>query len=224
MKRRSAWWIVLGACAGGAIGFAIAWQLAGAEVGKLGDWRQGATRFVGAVSAFGLLFGFALASRFTRGVKLSRDGFTLSYRRIEPTTSGYRELATVTIELLMNGLREVGYKPSATACDHAGEERGPIDPATPLAGANFAIRDPGVRGYIRLQLAPPPHDQARGMGLCEVWSGRGESAEELALFALRVLDPLIGDLRGARETSRLSEDPASVLTSMLDARPQHRRG
>jgi len=175
------------------------------------------------VSALGLFIGLAVAARLTRRIKLSRDGFTLSYQRIEPTATGYRELSTLVVEDLLRGLRDAGYEPTIMACDSTGEPRGPLDPTTPLAGANVAIRDRGVRGYVRLQLAPPPDGQARAMGACEIWSERGDSAEELALFTLRALDPLVGELRAVRETSRLSEDPVKLLTAGLGERPVYRR-
>jgi hypothetical protein len=222
MKRRSAWWVVLGGAAGGAIGFAIAWTLASDDIGQLGDWRLGAQRFIGAAGAVGVIAGVVIAARLAYGVRVTRDGFTLSYKRIEPTAAGYREMTTLTIATLLQALREAGYDPSAIACDETGSPARPIDPTTPLAGSNFAIRDPKVRGWIRLQLAAPPDGNARAMGLIEMWSERGDSTEELALFTLKVLDTLVGDLRASRESSVLSEDPAAMLTAGLDARPRHR--
>jgi hypothetical protein len=140
--------------------------------------------------------------------------------RIEPTATGYRELTTLTVEDLLAGLRRAGYAPRAAAGDDLGEARGPIDPTTPLAGANVEIRAPRVRGSIRLQLAPPPEGVARAMGLVEIWSESGDSAEELALFTLKVLDGLVGDLTASRESSRLGQDPASLLTAGLGERPK----
>jgi hypothetical protein len=222
-KQRSAWWVLLGAIAGGVIGFLIGWVIASDEIGKLGDWRHGALRFLGMCGAIGLFLGAGIASRFARGAPVTRDGFTLSYKRIEPTAAGYRELTTLTIATLLDALREVGYEPSATACDDTGSARAPIDLTTALAGSNFAIRDPKVRGWIRVQLAVPPEGQGRAMGLIEMWSERGDSTEELALFTLRVLDTLVGDLRASRESSVLSEDPAAMVTAGLDDKPRHRR-
>ena len=211
---------MLGALAGGAGAFAIAWALAADDIHQLGDWRHGAQRFIGFATALGLFAGFAIAVRITRGKAVTRDGFTLSYRSIEPTATGYREIATLTVEDLLAGLRRVGYAPRAAACDETGAARGPIDPTTPLAAVNVAIGEPRVRGSIRVQLAPPPEGTARALGLIEVWSEKGESAEELALFTLRVLDGLVGDLTVSRETSQLGGDPVSLLTAGLDERPR----
>jgi hypothetical protein len=58
------------------------------------------------------------------------------------------------------------------------------------------------------------------MGLVETWSEKGESAEELALFTLKVLDGLVDELTASRETSRLGEDPVSLLTAGLGERPK----
>jgi hypothetical protein len=60
--------------------------------------------------------------------------------------------------------------------------------------------------------------QSRALG--RIWSEKGDSAEELALFTLKVLDGLVGDLTAARESSRLSQDPASLLTAGLGERPR----
>jgi hypothetical protein len=220
MSRRSAIWILLGALAGGAIGFAISWSLAGDDIHQLGDWRAGAARFVGFATALGLFGGGAIAIRITRGKAVTRDGFTLSYRRIEPTATGYRELTTLTVEDLLSGLRRIGYTPQAAAGDDLGTARGPIDLTTPLAGANVELRAPRVHGSIRLQLAPPPEGAARALGLVEIWSEKGDSAEELALYTLKVLDGLVGDLSASRESSRLSPDPVSLLTAGLGERPR----
>jgi hypothetical protein len=220
VSRRSSVWILLGTLAGGASAFAISWGLAAADMHQLGDWRSGAARFIGFVTALGVIAGYAISTRITRGKAVTRDGFTLSYRRIEPTAKGYREIATLTVEDLLAGLRRAGYAPKAAASDDTGAVRGPIDPTTPLAGANVAIGDPRVRGSIRVQLASPPEGTARAMGLVETWSEKGESAEELALFTLKVLDGLLDDLTASRETSRLGEDPVSLLTAGLGERPK----
>ena len=211
---------MLATLAGGAGALAIAWTLASDDLDKLGDFHGGAESFIGAAGALGLFAGYAISVRITRGKAVTRDGFTLSYRRIEPTATGYRELATLTVEDVLAGLRRVGYAPEVAATDDTGAVRGPLDPTTPLAGANFALRDPRVRGAIRVQLAPPPEGAARAMGLVETWSERGDSAEELALFTLRVLAGLVGDLTASRESSQLGQDPVSLLTAGLDERPK----
>jgi hypothetical protein len=46
--------------------------------------------------------------------------------------------------------------------------------------------------------------------------------EELALFTMRTLDALVGELAAARESSRLSADPIPLLTAGLGERPVHR--
>jgi hypothetical protein len=215
-------WVFLGTLAGGAIGFAISWSLAADDIHQLGDWRAGAQRFIGFATALGLIAGSLLTARITRGKAVTRDGFTLSYRRIEPTATGYREVTTLTVEDLLAGLRRVGYAPKVAASDDLGAARGPIDPTTPLAGANFEIRDARVRGSIRVQLATPPEGTARALGLVEIWSEKGDSAEELALFTLKMLDGLVGDLTAARETSQLGQDPVSLLTAGLPEQPKSR--
>jgi hypothetical protein len=221
--RRHPIWVVAGALAGGAIGFAIGWVLASDDIGQYGDWRAGAQRFIGFTSALGLVAGFLVAVRVTHGKAVPRDGFTLSYKRIEPTAKGYREMETLAISDLLDGLRSAGYAPQAQTTDEVGDARGPVDATAPLAGANVRITDAGVKGSIRVQLAPPPDGTARAMGLVEIRSERGESAEEFALFALRVLDGLVGDLTASRESSVLSADPVSLLTAGLAERPRHRR-
>jgi hypothetical protein len=220
MARRSAIWVVLGMVAGGALGFAISWKLASDDIGQAGDWRAGAERFIGFATALGLIGGTFIAARITRGKPVTRDGFTLSYRRIEPTATGYRELTTLTVEDLLAGLRRVGYAPAAADGTDLGAAPRPIDPTTPLAGANVELRAPRVHGRIRVQLAPPPEGVARALGLIEIWSEKGDSAEELALFTLKALDGLVGDLTASRESSRLSQDPISLLTAGLDERPR----
>ena len=220
MKR---WWPILGGIVGGAIGWAIAWALAADDIYKLGDFQYGALRFIGLVSTIGLVLGYVVVSRVTRGVKVTRDGFTLSYRPLEPVAAGYRELTTLSVADLLERLRVIGYSPVLEGCDTLGQRAGEGDPTTPLVAANVAIRDPRVRGWIRLQLSPPGAGQARAMGLLEIWTERGDSAEELALFTLRALGELVGSLAASRESSRLSEDPVALLTAGLADRPQHLR-
>lgn len=222
MSRRSFVWVLLGTLVGGAIGFAISWTLAADDIHQVGDWRGGAQRFIGFATVLGLIAGSVITARITRGKPVTRGGFALSYRRIEPTAVGYRELSTLTVEELLAGLRGVGYAPEVAASDDLGTVRGPLDPTTPLAGANFAIRDARVRGWIRVQLATPPEDAARALGLVEIWSEQGDSAEELALFTLKVLGGLVGDLTAARDTSQLGQDPVSLLTAGLGERPRLR--
>jgi hypothetical protein len=154
---------------------------------------------------------------------VTRDGFTLAYASIKPKPDGYRELTTARVADLLAALQAVGYAPTAQACDDTGEPTGPIAPETPLSGVNVALRDPGVRGWIRVQLSQPIEGRPRSLGLIEMWSMRGDSTEELALFTLRALDALLEGVTASRESSVLSNDPASMLTAGLAERPMHRR-
>jgi hypothetical protein len=220
MKR---WLPLIGAVIGGSVAAAIAWALMGADVDKLGDWHNGPLRFFGMLSALGLFVGYFVTVRVIRGRAVSRDGFTLSLAPLAPVATGYRELATLTVESLVERLRAVRYAPRLEACNELGERAGACDPAAPLAGVNVAIIDPGVRGWIRLQLPVPAANQARALGLLEIWSEGGDSTEELALFTLRALGELVSGLAAKRETSSLSEDPVALLTAGLAERPVHRR-
>jgi hypothetical protein len=209
---------VVGAVVLGGIGY----HFAGDDIHQMGDWRGGAGRFIGMLGAIGAFGGYLVTARLTRGPRYSRDGFTLSYKRIEPKAAGYREIETLRVSELLDALRAVGYEPRAEACNAEGTRLGPLDDTTALAGTNVAISDPRVRGWIRVQLPVPLADQPRALGLVEIWSERGLSAEELALFTMRSLDRFVGDLQAARESSKLSEDPVSLVTAGLGERPVHR--
>lgn len=222
MTQRARWWPWVGAAVGGGIGLAIGLALAGDDVNKLGDWRNGAARFIGMAGAIGLFAGYVIVQQITRGKHVTRDGFTLSYRPIAPTAEGYREMKVATVADLIAGLVKVGYEPHTEACDDFGVRSGSIDDKTALPGANVAITDPGVRGWIRVALAPANENQTRALGLIEMWSEGGDSVEELALFTMRTLDALVGELAAARESSRLSADPIPLLTAGLGERPVHR--
>lgn len=216
-------WPILGALVGGAILSAIAWHYASGDINSVGNWKNGAAKFVGMAGAIGLMLGWYGTLHVTRGAALSRTGLTLGYKRIDPTATGYRELATLTVEDLLVRLREFGYQPSAKACDDSGAVLGPTEGSTPLAGANFAITDAGVKGWIRVQLGSPPEGYARAMGLIETWTKNGESATELALFALRALDGMLGDLSASHDDSALTGTPAKLFVSSLPDHPKHRR-
>jgi hypothetical protein len=220
MKPRAWWWAWLGAAVVGAAGIAIGLALAGDDIDKVGG--RGAARFVGMCGALGGFAGYLITARLTRGERLTRDGFTLSYRPLAPTAASYRENTTLTVADLIAGLSKLGYEPRAEACDDFGTRRGSIDETTPLQGASVAIIDAGVRGWIRIALAPFTDTQPRTLGLVEMWSRRGESVEELALFTLRVLDGLVAELAAVRESSRLSPDPIPMVTAALGERPVHR--
>jgi hypothetical protein len=213
----------IAAVIGAGIAGAIAYSYAGADINQAGDWRNGAARFVGMIATLGGAVGFFGVRQLLGKAPLARDGFTLSYRRIDPSADGYRETKTVSVGDLIGALKTLGYEPAVEACDVYGEPRGTIDLQAPLAGSNLALRDPRVRGWIRIELAAPITGQARSLGVIEVWSGRGDSAAELGLFVVRALDGLVEGLSAARESSRLSEDPASLLTAGLPDRPAHRR-
>ncbi|HTL37027.1 MAG TPA: hypothetical protein VL326_28015 [Kofleriaceae bacterium] len=219
MKR---WGPILGALLGAVIGFALGWHYAADDIHKVGDWRHGAQRFIGFTSVIGLAIGYIAMMQLTRGAKLTRDGFTVSYKPAEAVPDGYRELKTLTVGDLVKRLEAVGYQPALEACDMLGQRMKPGDPGVPLVGANVALVDPGVRGWVRVQLPPPAEGQKRAMGLVEIWSERGESAEEMALFTLRMLGELVHGVAAARESSRLSEDPVAMLTAGLAERPKHR--
>lgn len=211
-------WPILGGLVCGSVGALIAWNAA------MGDPQvtDGPERFVGMVAAIGLVGGYYVTGWLTRGGSTTRHGMTLSYKRIEATATGYREIKTLTVEDVLAGLRASGYEPKAKGCDELGTVRRDIDPSTALAGANFAITDRAVKGWIRIQLAPPPDGSARAMGLVESWTERGDSASELALFAVRVLDGLVGDLTASYDDSALSGDPAKLFVAALGDKPKHR--
>jgi hypothetical protein len=218
MKRRAWWWAWLGAVIVGAIGVAIGLALAGDDIDKIGG--RGAARFVGMCGAIGGFAGYLVTARLTRGKSLTRDGFTLSYRPLAPTAAGYRENTTLTVADVIAGLAKLGYEPRAEACDDFGTRRGTIDATTPLQGASVAIIDARVRGWIRIALAPFNDAQPRALGLVEIWSSGGESAEELALFTLRVLDGLVAELAAVRDSSQTSPDPIAMVTAGLGDRPK----
>lgn len=201
MSRSSPLWPVLGALVVGGIAATIAYLAASHDIDNA--VTNGPARFVGMAGGIGLCVGWYVTLLLTRGARVARHGITLSYQRIEPMATSYREIAMLTVDDLLAKLREVGYEPTAKACDEFGTVRGPIESSTPLAGANVAITDPKVKGWIRVQLAPPPEDSARAMGLIETWTTRGEAAGELALFALRALDGLLGQLTASYDDSAL---------------------
>ena len=220
MKR---WLPLILAPIGGAIAFAIAYALASDDIHKAGDFHEGPQRFIGFVAAGGVGAGFFLGVLISRGRARERDGYTLVYRRIEPTATSYREVTTLTVADLVAALRTFGYEPRIDGCTDDGVRKGELDPSTALAGANVALTDRGVRGWLRLQLPVPQDGQPRALGLLEVWIDRGESAREFALFVMRALDGLVGGLSATPESSQLSDDPVSLLTAGLGDRPAHRR-
>src|SRR6188474_3161417 len=94
MKR---WWPIVGALVGGLFAFAIAWTLAGDDAQKLGDWRGGAERFIGFVSALGAGIGYIVTRQLGGRTRYTRDGFTLAYASILPKPDGYREMTTARV-------------------------------------------------------------------------------------------------------------------------------
>ena len=218
------WWPILGGIVGGVIAGAIAWTLAADDIFKDGDWRDGAARFIGMITTVGIAVGYLLVRQLAGRAPVTRGGFTLSYGRIEPRPDGYREMTTARVADLVSALKSVGYEPTTEHCDDTGEViAGAVDPQSPLAGANIALKDPGVRGWIRVQLVQPTEGRPRSLGVLESWSLRGDSTEELALFTLRALDKLLDGLTAARESSVLSNDPPSLLTAGLAERPIYRK-
>ncbi len=222
IKQRAWWWPYVGAVIGGVAGFAIAMSLAGRDVNKLGDWNHGAAQFIGMAGAIGVFAGYLIVRQISGRKRVARDGFTLAYRPITPTAEGYRENRLPTVADVIAGLAKAGFEPRAEACDDFGERSGSIDDKTALPGTNVAISDRKVRGWIRIALAPGNLDQPRALGLIEIWSERGSSAEELALFTLRVLDRLVPNLTATRESSVVGLDPIPMLTAGLAERPMQR--
>jgi hypothetical protein len=202
---------------------AVAYWFASGDVGKVGDWRHGAERFIGFAAAGGLFAGYLVTAVIVRGVRAARGGFTLTYPKIVPKAESYRQLSTLVVGDVTAALRAAGYEPEIHACDETGAPRSALDPTTLLAGCNVAIVDRGVAGWVRLELPLPREEQARGLGLVETWSKRGDSTEELALFVIKTLDGLVGDVHASREDSRTSPDPASLVTASLGDRAVHRR-
>jgi hypothetical protein len=210
----------VGALAGGAVAAYIAYHFAGSDVNKAGDWRNGAARFIGMAAALGIALGYFVTLRIVAGKRVTRDGFTLTYKSPAPTAEGYREMSSLAVRDLASKLAAHGYAPRLEACNEVGERAGTVDPSAALQGANIAILDPHVRGWIRVSLAPWRDDQPRAMGLVEIWSESGESAEELAMFTLRALDTLVDDLKAARDSSALSADSVAMLTAGVPDRPR----
>ena len=223
MSRNSLLWPVLGALVGAAILSAVAYGFASGDLNKAGDFKRGAAKFIGMAGTIGLVVGWFVTVRLARGPTFSRSGLTLGYKRIEPTATGYRELTTLTVDDLVARLRELGYQPVAKACDELGTVLGKLEGRTPLAGANFAITDAGVKGWIRVQLGAPPEGNARAMGLIETWASNGDSATELGLFTLRALDGMLGELTASYDDSALSGTPAKLFAAALPDQPKHRR-
>jgi len=180
----------------------------------------------GLVAAFifvGLVAGFYLTQYLVTGGEHTRSGYTLSYPRIAPRATGYREMTALTIGDLTSALRELGYQLELRACDEDGSRRrAAVDERAPLAGANVAILDRKVSGWIRVHLPVPIDEGARAAGLVDVWRHRGPSVDELALYTVRALDRLIGDVRASLEDSQLEGEPATLLTSALSDRPTFR--
>ena len=219
---RKFWIPVIAAIACGALGGAIGYLLAGNDLDNAGHWQPGVRRFIAFTGTIGVFVGYAVAARLVRGKAVTRDGWTLSYRRIEPKASGYRALDTLKVKDFFAGLRELGYEPHAEGCDDFGNRRGKVDENDALAGCNVALVDRRVRGWVRVQLPVPAEGAARGMGLIEIWNEGGESSHELGLFAMRVLSTLVDGVTAARESSRTSQDPVAMVTAGLGDRPVHR--
>ena len=99
-----------------------------------------------------------------RGRRSAADGtidFVLSYRRPAPRAVGYRTQREVTIDDLLNALRELGYAPRARTCNDLAEVVGPADGGDALVGAHLEIDVARCRGHIRVQLPDPGRARAR---------------------------------------------------------------
>jgi hypothetical protein len=213
------WLPYLGAVVVGTVATMIAWHFASGDLNR----GKGAARFIGMCGAIGVFVGFFVTAKLFGPNRYARDGFSLSYRPAAPILDGYRELRALSISDLLDRLRTAGYAPAIEACDDFATRRGPGDPKAPLVGANIALVDPGVRGWVRVQLPEAADGQARALGTVEIWSLGGPSTEELALFTLRELGALVGGLTACRESSRLSQDPVAMLTAGLAVQPVHRK-
>lgn len=130
-------WPVLGALVVGGIAATIAYLAASNDIDKA--VTNGPARFVGMAGGIGLCVGWYVTLLLTRGARAARHGITLSYQRIEPTATGYREITTLTVDDLLAKLREVGvradgqgvrrarYRPRTDRELHAARRREPRD-------------------------------------------------------------------------------------------------
>ncbi|HEY4055090.1 MAG TPA: hypothetical protein VGM39_00735, partial [Kofleriaceae bacterium] len=170
----------IGALIAGGVGVAVAYAFAGNDIGHLGDFRNGALRFIGGAGALGAIVGWYAGARVALGRPITRESFTLSYKPAGPEARGYREMKELAVEDLLVRLRAAGYAPSIETCTALGERTKTVaDASQTLVGMNAAIMDPSVRGYVRLQLPPPSETAKRSLGVLEVNSEGGPSAEQL---------------------------------------------
>ena len=100
--------LVAGVVAAAVFG-AVAYALANGDIDNAGDWRNGVQRFIGFAGALGLFGGYVVTARLTRGARVTRGGFTLTYPTIVPRPESYREVTTLTVADLETRLRDVGY-------------------------------------------------------------------------------------------------------------------
>src|SRR5512140_1612393 len=107
MDRRTVWWpVAAGLVMGTIAAVTAAWIATDPATG----FTMGAPRFVGAMAALFGLIGYYAARRLVSGVAVTRTGYTLSYRAIEPTADGYREMREVTVAALIAAMARVGYR------------------------------------------------------------------------------------------------------------------
>src|SRR4051794_978416 len=111
---------------------AVAYWFASGDIGKTGDWSNGAQRFIGFAGALGLFGGYVVTAVIVRGARHARGGFTLTYPKIVPKPEGYRQLSTLAVGDLTAALRAAGYEPEIHACDETGAPRSALDPTTLL--------------------------------------------------------------------------------------------
>ena len=209
--------------AGGAVGWlavrdAIARK---AEVG-FGSGREWSVVWLAALIAGGLVF--ALARRLLRGPLDTRQSFLLSLPRVAPVAVDYRTAAAPSLNDLLDRLGSRGYRLEATMVAETGEGRGPASPATALVGISVLLRDarlgPACSGLL-LRVSERAGGDAGGLGIVEALdSGRRRNNEELALFVIAELADLIPGITYKRGDSALSAEPASLVRSMLPARPR----
>jgi hypothetical protein len=172
------------------------------------------------VPAAALLVTAGIRSR--RGESWRGRSLMLAYRAPTANRATYRERGDVTVADLLFALERLGYRPEAVAADADGKPAGRVDVAAPLVGAHLLWRQPGWRGWIRIELptpgGEPPIPGTRLLGTLEVRSHNTAASDQACLFTLRALDELLGEVE-AGPTDSHGFDPAELLTCALPPRP-----